>query len=300
MESQKTVRTRGKKMQKKQKGRVTFLFVVFVLSLSVAPALLEGYEKKLRVVTDYTHVFMKPDDESSVIDTIERGMILSLLYSGKMKKVWYYVCYKSKKTGVTKSGYVLDSTVEPLFDALNTVTISEETEGTRVNYVPRKFEEMTWGQSKKQILESEGRPSDQEKRKSLDIMRYQQKVINMDCTIEYMFTANKLVRTKFSFLNSSLDKNACLEDYEVIKEALIQKFGKPLEENMNWRDSTYKDDFSTWGEAIRLGHLELSSRWQTPQTEILASLAGNRNEIALVVEYTGLLPKELAQKNQEE
>jgi len=276
------------------------LFLLFLLSLWFQPAFLMSFEKKLKVVADYTHVFLKPDDAGPIIDTIERGSLLSLLYSGKMKKSWYYVCYKSEKTGMTKSGYVLDSTVEPLFEALKSVIISEETEGSKVNYVPRKFDEMQWGLSKKQILELEGKPMNQEKIKGLDIMEYQQKVINMDCSIEYIFAANKLSKTKFSFMNNYSDKNACLEDYQKIKEALIQKFGKPLEENMNWRDSTYKDDFSTWGEAISLGHLELSSRWQTPHTEILASLAGNNDEIALIVEYTGLQLKELAKRSQEE
>jgi hypothetical protein len=283
-------------MAKQAKGMAKFFFIVFLLSLFLEPAFLAAYEKKLRVVVDYAHIFLKADDLSSIIDTIERGAVLSLLYSGKMKKSWYYVCYKSEKTGVTKSGYVLDSAVEPLFDVLKTVTISEENEGYKVNYIPRKFEEMRWGVSKKQVLELEGKPSNQEKVKGLDIMKYEQKVINMDCAIEYIFAANKLRKTKFSFMNTYLDKNDYLEDYQKIKEALIQKFGKPLEEKMNWRDSTHKDDFSAWGEAISLGHLELSSRWETPYTEIQASLRGNNDEIALVVEYTGLQLKELANK----
>jgi hypothetical protein len=283
-------------MAKQAKGIAKFFLIVFLFSLFFKPAFLSAYDKKLKVVVDYTHVFLKPDDLSSIIDTIERGAVLSLLYSGKMKKAWYYVCYKSEKTGITKSGYVLDSAVEPLFDVLKTVTISEENEGYKVNYVPRKFEEMQWGVSKKQVLESEGKPLNQDKVKGLDIMKYEQKVINMDCAIEYIFAANKLRKTKFSFMNTYLDKNDYLEDYQKIKEALIQKFGKPLEERMNWRDPTYKDDFSAWGEAISLGHLELSSRWETSYTEIQASLRGNNDDIALVVEYTGLQLKELANK----
>jgi hypothetical protein len=283
-------------MAKQAKGIAKFFLIVFLFSLFFEPAFLSAFDKKLKVVVDYTHVFLKPDDLSSIIDTIERGAVLSLLYSGKMKKAWYYVCYKSEKTGITKSGYVLDSAVEPLFDVLKTVTITEENEGYKVNYVPRKFEEMQWGVSKKQVLESEGKPLNQEKVKGLDIMKYEQKVINMDCAIEYIFAANKLRKTKFSFMNTYLDKNDYLEDYQRIKEALIQKFGKPLEEKMNWRDPTYKDDFSAWGEAISLGHLELSSRWETPYTEIQASLRGNNEDIALVVEYTGLQLKELANK----
>jgi hypothetical protein len=46
--------------------------------------------------------------------------------------------------------------------------------------------------------------------------------------------------------------------------------------------------------------LELSSRWQTPHTEILANLSGNNEEITLTVEYTGLDHKELARRSQEE
>lgn len=287
-------------MARKAKGTAKYFLVLFVLSLMATAVFLEAYEKKLKVVVDYTHVYFKPDDASSVIDTIERGAVLSLLYSGKTKKVWYYVCFKSEKTGITKSGYVLDSTVEPLFDTLKTILIAEETEGLKVNYAPRKFGEMTWGQSKKQVVESEGRPLFQERIKGLDIMEYQQKVNNLDCSIRYIFAANKLSQTKFIFMNSYSDKNIYLEDYQKIKDSLIQKFGKPLEESMNWRDTTRKEDFAAWGEAIGQGQLELSSRWQTPHTEILANLSGNNEEIALTVEYTGLYLKELSKRSQEE
>jgi hypothetical protein len=123
----------------------------------------------------------------------------------------------------------------------------------------------------------------------------------MDCAIEYIFAANKLSKTKFFFLNTyPEDKNAYLEDYRRIKDALVQKFGRPLEENMNWRDSSYRDDFANWGEAIILGHLALSSHWQTPKTEITASLSGSEEEVSLVVEYAALQAGELARKSQED
>jgi hypothetical protein len=274
--------------------------VLFILSLLTLPGDTGAFEKKLRVSADYARIYLRADDGSPVIDTLERGHVLSLLYSGKMKKVWYYVCFKSEKTGQTKSGYVLDSAVELLFDPLKTVTIMEESESLRVNYAPRKFEEMKWGLSKKQILEMEGKPLAQRKAKGLDIMDYQQKLINLDCSIEYLFAANKLSRTRFSFTTEYLDKNAYLEDYQKIKDALVQKFGRPLEEGMDWRDTTFKDDFGSWGEAVSLGHLELSSRWLTPQTEILAVLSGQNEEIVLTVEYSGLQLKELAKKSEEE
>jgi hypothetical protein len=287
-------------MRKSIKGKRGLIWVVSLLSLLALSSFLSGYEKKLRVVADYTHVYLQPDEDSPVIDTIERGTILSLLYGGKMKRVWYYVCFKSEKSNITKSGYVLDSEVEPLFDSLKTITIREDDENLRVQYAPRNFEELRWGLTKKQVVEREGKPAAQERTKAGEVMRYEQKVINLDCEIEYHFTANKLNRTRFSFTSDSPDKNTYLDDYRKIKEALTQKFGRPAEERMNWRDNSYKDDFGAWGEAISLGHLELNSRWLTPQTEIQASLKGKNQQVSLTVEYRSIELRELAKKSQEE
>ena len=282
------------------KGKRCVCPVFFISLLAASAFFLFAFDKKLRVAGDYAHVHLSPDDTSPVVDTLERGHLLSLLYSGKQKKNWYYVCFKSAKTGVTKSGYVLDAAVEPLFEALNSVVIKEENESRKASYAPRKFDEMKWGLSKKQILEMEGKPAYQQRSKGLDIMIYEQKVINLDCSIEYIFALNKLSQTRFRFQNSHLDKNGYLQDYQKIKEALIQRFGRPLEEGLKWLDSAYKDNFSAWGEAISQGHLKLNSRWLTPQTEIIACLDGGNEEIALTVEYSGLEFRELAKKAAED
>jgi hypothetical protein len=286
-------------MRKLANGLIRWAFLLSLIVLIIWPEHLGAFEKKVRVASDYAHVYLQPDSSSTIIDTLERGHILSLLYSGKMKKTWYYVCFKSEKTGSTKSGYVVETAVELLFDPLKTITIAEESEDLRVNYAPRNFEEMHWGLSKKQVVELEGKPSDQRKVRGLDVMRYQQTIINLDCAIDYFFAANKLSRTRFTFAGDYLDKNAYLENYQRVKDALVQKFGRPLEEAMNWRDTSYKDDFTSWGEAVSLGHLELISRWLTTQTEITASLTGADDEILLTVEYAGLQLKELAKKSEE-
>ncbi len=277
-----------------------FALIIIISSLAFQPAEVASFEKKLRVSADYARIYLQPDDASAVIETLERGHVLSLLYSGKMKKIWYYVCFKSEKSGQTKSGYILDSSVELLFDPLKTITIMEESQALRINYAPRKFDEMAWGLSKKQIVEMEGRPLSQKRAKGLDVMTYEQKLINLDCSIDYIFAANKLSRTRFSFTTEYLDKNVYLQDYQKIKDALVQKFGRPLEESMDWRDTTFKEDFEAWGEAVSLGHVQLNSRWLTPKTEIVARLGGMEEAISLTVEYEGLSLKELARKNEEE
>lgn len=281
-------------MKKRIEGATKLLIIGFLMILS--QPLLDSYEKKLQVSVDYAHVYLKADENSPVVETLVRGSVLSLLYSGKMKKNWYYVCFKSEKTQATKSGYILDSMVELLYDPLKTVTIKEEQAKPEVEYAPRKFEEMSWGLSKKEVVELEGRPISLEQAPNFDIMRYQQKVINLDCVIEYYFYSNKLAKTTFTFFNNYPDKNSYLENYQRIKDALTQKFGRPHEENLYWRDSQYKDDFSAWGEAISRGHLELNSRWLTAKTEIRANLTGANEEIFLTVGYTSLDSKNWARK----
>ncbi len=270
----------------------------FFACLSATSALI--YEKKVRVAADYAHVYLQPDTESAVIGTVEKGEILSLLYGGKMKRTWYHVCFKSEKTGATKSGYVLDSEVELLFDSLRSVTIQEGRNASRVEYPPRSFDEMHWGLTKKEVVEAEGKPAEQTKAGGDDVLVYKQQLIDLDCDIEYRFTTNKLYQTQFYFAVDPGDGNACLDDYRNIKDALAQKFGKPLEEKMVWRDNTYREDFSAWGTAVGLGQLELRSRWLTAGSEITARLAGQSQGASIIVLFTGLQSRDAKPKDQKE
>jgi len=281
-----------------RKGTLGLALVSALLIGLAAPSARAGVQKRLRVSTDYARLHLQADASSSVVDTLGRGTVLSLLYGGKMKRSWYYVSFKSEKTDITKSGYVLDSEVELLFDPLLTITIQEERPGMKVEYPPRHFEEMNWGISKKQVVETEGKPTYQGKDQGGDFLIYGQKVINLDCDVEYRFAANRLRQTRFSFGEETRDGDACLEDYRKVKDALIRKFGKPDEESMDWRDPAYKEDFSSWPTAVGLGQLEMSSRWLTSRTEIVASLSGDNGETALEILFTGLRLPELARKNQ--
>jgi len=286
-------------MTQYQKGVVGLILAGAFLGGLSAPPELAGAEKKLRVVADSTQVYLQPDPSSPVVDTVDRGVILSLLYGGKLKRVWYYISFKSEKSGNLKSGYILDSEVQLLFDPLLAVTIQEQ-EGQRVEYPPRNFDEMHWGLTKKQVVEAEGKPTSQTKARDDEVLVYGQKVINFDCDIEYCFAANKLHQTRFRFAGDSGEGSASLEDYQRVKDALIRKFGKPVEENVDWRDAARQKDFSSWGAAVDAGELELSSRWLTPETEIVARLAGEDGASSLIVLYTGLRLRDMAGKSQED
>ena len=267
-------------------ARSTFLIILFLSFLS-GPLLSQG--KKLRVIADKANIYLKADKSSPIIETVEKGTILTLRYAGKVKKIWSHVDFTSKETGMTKSGYVLDSSVKRLFVATKIITIKGEEERPEEKFNSENYFRRTyWGMSEEQVVELEGKPSHQEKSDGLDIIEYRQKIMEMECLIEYIFAGNRLIKAKYVFLEQHEFKNQYISDYKRIKDWLTGKHGMPKGNNITWRNDLYRDYYSKWGEAISLGHLIYSSFWMTPVTEILLTLSGENNKVSLEVEYTGL------------
>jgi len=271
-------------------ARSIFLIILFFSFLS-GPLL--SREKKLRVIAEKANIYLEADKNSPIIETVEKGTILTLRYTGKVKRIWNHVYFTSEETGTTKSGYILDSLVERLFVVTKIVTLKgeEESPEDKARY-KNYFRETSWGMSKDQVLELEGNPSHQEKSKGVDIIGYRKKEMNIECLIEYFFERNNLIRAKYIFLEQYKHKNQHIGDYKKIKDWLTERHGPPLGSNITWRNDLYKDYYSKWGEAISLGHLEYSSLWKNPETEIFLTLSGENNKVSFEVEYTGLKLKE--------
>lgn len=271
-------------------GRSIFLIILIFSSLS---GQLLAREKKLRVIADKANIYLKADKNSPIIETVEKGTILTIRDIAKVKRIWIHVYFTSKETGTTKSGYILDSLVERLFVVTKIVTLKGEEESPREkarykNY----FRETSWGISKELVLQLEGKPSYVERSKGVDIIGYRKKEMNIECLIEYFFEKRRLIRAKYIFLEQHKHKNQYIGDYKKIKDWLTERHGPPLGSNITWRNDLYKDYYSKWGEAVSLGHLEYSSLWRNPETEIFLTLSGENNKVSLEVEYTGLKLKE--------
>lgn len=265
--------------------RSAFL-IILLLSFFSGP-LLSG-EKKLRVIADTANIYFKPDKRSHIVGTVEKGAVLTLRQTGMTKRMWYYVYFVSKEKGITKSGYILNSSVERLFTVTKITTIRDE-DAESVKH----FRQARWGMSKEQILKLEGEPSHQENLDGLDIIGFQQKVMDMSCLIQYIFAENELIRAKYIFLEKHKYKNQYIGDYKKIKDWLIEKYEQPEEDNITWRDTLFKEDYSKWGLAVSLGHLEYSSQWRAPETEILLKLSGEDIKVSLEVEYTEVIFKDI-------
>jgi len=94
--------------------KTIFIFVpVFLLFLS---PLLMSQENKLKVTADTANIYINSEGDSPVIETLEKGEILTLLSKEKIRDTWYYVSFYSKEKAVTMSGFIYASMVEEMFE----------------------------------------------------------------------------------------------------------------------------------------------------------------------------------------
>lgn len=274
--------------------RIVWISFMMGLILCSQSGLLFSFNKKVRVIADNANIYLDPNKNSTIIATLDKGAILTLGSSRKFRRIWNYVYFTSKISGLTKSGYIINSLIEKLFRVTKVITIKGEVDEPQKKVGPKThFRNTSWGMSRKKVLELQGNPIHQKKSQGLYIIEYQEKVMDMDCFIGYIFAENRLAGAEYSFLEQHRGKNQHINDYKRIKGLLIQKYGRPDKENATWRNTLYKGDVSQWGYAISLGHLEYSTQWINYETEILLRLSGGNDEISLKVDYTGVKVKNL-------
>ena len=114
-------------------------------------------------------------------------------------------------------------------------------------------------------------------------------VATMDCATYYIFAFDKLVRTKYAFLVEHSNETDYINvDFPKIKKLLTEKYGKPIDDSVVWKNSLYKDDPDEWGMALQVGHLVYFARWQTETTNVFLYLSGENYDISFGVEYTSV------------
>jgi len=156
----------------------------------------------------------------------------------------------------------------------------------------RDFRQTTWGMNSSQIVSAEGKmPAFQDKGSPIQILGYSDQIANLDCQVFYILAYDQLVRTKYMISEKHTNKTEYLSDYDRLKEVLSNKYGKPVSDDIYWKNNLYKSDPSEWGMAVAVGHMAKFTRWESLRTTIILCLTGDNFEINLGIEYSS---KELA------
>ena len=144
------------------------------------------------------------------------------------------------------------------------------------------FRGTQWGMSKKDVRSIETADFSQEEP---DQLFYNSKVAGLDCSIDYEFYHDSLWSAGYFFNETHTNQNDYIDDYNNIKEILLEKYGEPLAEEITWRNDLYKDDPQQQGFAISLGHLIYTSSWLFGDTFIYTFLGGENYKIQHGVSY---------------
>ena len=140
---------------KRTLGIACLIFCLSTLSFLVFSA-----GKKLIVVADQAQIYLEPDQKSQVIATLKKGDILTLSSERKFRRVYNYVYFTSQNTGCTKSGYILESLVDKLFNVTKVITIQgDATTHTKVLHSKVYLEDTQWGMSSAHLEGIEGQPA---------------------------------------------------------------------------------------------------------------------------------------------
>ena len=92
----------------------TIFVSVSIFLLFLSPLLPQ--ENKLLVVVKRAGIYLDPDANSPIVETVERGAILNLLSREKIKEQWYYVTFYSEERFINVSGFVYALSVEMMHE----------------------------------------------------------------------------------------------------------------------------------------------------------------------------------------
>ena len=92
----------------------TIFMSVLIFLLFLSPLLPQ--EDKMMVIAIRASIYLDPDVESPIIETVARGAILNLLSAEKIREDWHYVSFYSEEKFINFTGFVHASAVEMMYE----------------------------------------------------------------------------------------------------------------------------------------------------------------------------------------
>ena len=145
------------------------------------------------------------------------------------------------------------------------------------------FRNTNWGMTSQEVIDSEPLKliANQDNQ-----LFYITSILTRECYLFYNFQNNdKLSSAGYFFQIKHTNFNSYIDDYFEVQDAIVSKYGEPLENNRIWTNDLFKDNEQFWGTAISMGYLQYKSTWETEKTKIILKLYGDNYEIHLGLIY---------------
>ena len=180
----------------------------------------------------------------------------------------------------------------------NTVSTKEISKNKQPQF---HFRKVKFGMKKDEVRHSEKEKHIHETDHAL---MYEDQILDIEVYLIYSFLEddlnNGLWRASYSSKESYRNDNNHIRDYKKIKSALIEKYGTPISDKINWDNSLYKNDPSQHGFAISIGHVIYEASWtieiQKEEIDVWIRMEGENSEIRLSLSYTSNLLEKIYRK----
>lgn len=270
-------------------GKLISVYLIFAAAFAavvLAPSPLSAEGKRLEVTSERANVYIDPDSRSAVVETLERGAILTLASPMKMKINWFYVYYLSPRSGATRAGYVHDSLVRPLYPLVKSVNISSGDSADKGEINPESVDILNpaWGTTRESIIRTEGRPSEETGTNGLRILCYRRAIMNRNWQVEYVLGDGGLITTRYKLLDAYYDNARYIDDYNKLRVFLTSKVGEPRSDKVVWKKEGVSDLKSDPGAALGRGYVLYSSEWVFRDVSVRLKLDGAGTRVALAAE----------------
>jgi hypothetical protein len=168
---------------------------------------------------------------------------------------------------------------------------------------PYDFRECRWGMSIKEVKNREKKRLEEF---DLDFLNMKgegylctDKIAGLEGLVMYGIYKNKLVRGGYWFDISKETPEVYIRNYQRLKDLLLNLYGPPYtyidstgkEMTMDlelWHNNKYRNEPQKWDLALKLGHLEYNTFWETHNTGIRLKLCGGNNSKKLMIVYESL------------
>ena len=143
------------------------------------------------------------------------------------------------------------------------------------------FRYVCWGSSREEV-----RATENDKKPIMDTedaFVVEDSINNLKSNVLYIFTDNKLVRSKYFITERFTDEYKYKSSFDELEGLLTEKYGKPK------RITRYPDEYkrmpNMFGIGLSTGKIAFVSSWETPKTEIVLGLTGNDYKVQFEIQY---------------
>lgn len=118
---------------------------------------------------------------------------------------------------------------------------------------------------------------------------YRSQIEGIDTSLIYTFYEDRLAQANYWFEAKHDDLAEYVQDFHMVKNWIIQFYGKPAMVQEIWLDPLYRYEKSLWGQAVMRGHLKMVAEWQNATTHITLLLDGGDETIALLADFDSMV-----------